>query len=136
MERRSARFVRSVVAVGVVEHAERPQRGQCLAALRGETTSMSGGESARSHPTMAAIGHEFGSGATAYLCRLWVSFSADFAARECLTLAKWETVSGQFGGYLIHLAYSRWFDLVPPSTTTASLPKATSLIASGKCRRR
>ena len=21
----------------------------------------------------------------------------------CLTLAKWETVSGQFGGYLIHL---------------------------------
>jgi hypothetical protein len=24
----------------------------------------------------------------------------EYCARECLTLAKWETVSGQFGGYL------------------------------------
>jgi hypothetical protein len=52
----------------------------------------------------------------------------------CLTLAKWETVSGQFGGYLSNrplslslIAFQRKLLTTAPSVRTASLPVGARL---------
>jgi hypothetical protein len=43
----------------------------------------------------------------------------------CLTLAKWETVSGQFGGYLTGMLTAEMLEAVCPNLHILKMPQAT-----------